>query len=87
MHMKITLRYFASVREQLGTSQESLELPEGVATVGAVRTHLTARGGVWAEALGTDRAVRTAHQQVMCGPDTVVQDGAEVAFFPPVTGG
>ena len=84
--MKITLRYFASVREQLGTAQESLELP-GVATVGAVRAHLTARGGVWAEALGPDRAVRMAHQQVMCGPDTVVQDGAEVAFFPPVTGG
>ena len=85
--MKITLRYFASVREQLGTAQESLELPEGVATVGAVRAHLIARGGVWAEALGPDRAVRTAHQQVMCGPDTAVSDGAEVAFFPPVTGG
>jgi molybdopterin synthase sulfur carrier subunit len=87
MHMKITLRYFASVREQLGTGQESLELPEGVATVGAVRELLVARGGVWAEALGQDRAVRMAHKQVMCGPDTAVADGAEVAFFPPVTGG
>ncbi len=85
--MKITLRYFASVREALGTSQESLELPEGVASVGAVREHLSARGGVWAETLGPERAVRTAHRQVMCGPDTPVADGAEVAFFPPVTGG
>lgn len=85
--MKITLRYFASVREQLGTGQENLALPEGVATVGAVRELLVARGGVWAEALGQDRAVRMAHKQVMCGPDTVVSDGAEVAFFPPVTGG
>lgn len=85
--MKISLRYFASVREKLGSSQESLELPEGVATVGEVRELLAARGGAWAEALGQDRAVRMAHQQVMCGPDTPVQDGAEVAFFPPVTGG
>ncbi|KFI07718.1 molybdopterin converting factor subunit 1 [Massilia sp. BSC265] len=85
--MKITLKYFASVREKLGASQESLELPEGVATVGGVRELLAARGGSWAEALGHDRAVRMAHQQVMCGPDTPVLDGAEVAFFPPVTGG
>ena len=85
--MKITLRYFASVREQLGTGQESLELPEGVATVGAVRELLVARGGAWAGALGPGHALRMAHQQVMCGPETPVQDGAEVAFFPPVTGG
>ena len=85
--MKITLRYFASVREQLGTGQESVELPEGVTTVGGVREWLLARGGAWAEALGPERAVRMAHQQVMCGPATPVLDGAEVAFFPPVTGG
>lgn len=85
--MKITLRYFASVREALGTGQESLELPEGVGTVGAVRELLVARGGAWAEALGPDRAVRMAYRQVMCGPETAVTDGAEVAFFPPVTGG
>ena len=85
--MRITLRYFASVREKLGTAQESLELPDGVATVGAVRAHLSARGGVWAEALGPQQAVRMAYRQVMCGPDTAVSEGAEVAFFPPVTGG
>lgn len=85
--MKITLRYFASVREKLGTGQESLELPEAATTVGAVREALVARGGAWTEALGPDRAVRMACNQVMCGPETAVGDGAEVAFFPPVTGG
>lgn len=85
--MKISLRYFASVREQLGTGQESLELPAGAVTVGAVREALVARGGAWAEALGQGRAVRMACNQVMCGPETAVVDGAEVAFFPPVTGG
>ncbi|MGZ8295452.1 MAG: MoaD/ThiS family protein, partial [Telluria sp.] len=48
--MDITLRFFASVREALGTAQEELTLPAGVATVGAVREHLVARGGQWAEA-------------------------------------
>ncbi|VXB71345.1 molybdopterin converting factor subunit 1 [Massilia sp. 9I] len=85
--MKISLKFFASVREALGTGQDSLELPQGAATVGAVREALVARGGAWAEALGQDRAVRMACDQVMCGPETAVADGAEVAFFPPVTGG
>ena len=85
--MKINLKYFASVREKLGSGQEQLELPQETATVGAVREALVARGGAWAEALGPDRALRMACNQVMCGPETAVADGAEVAFFPPVTGG
>jgi sulfur-carrier protein len=85
--MKITLRFFASVREQLGTSQENVTLPDGVATVGAVRTFLQQRGGVWSEALGQDRSLRMAFNHVMCSPETAIADGGEVAFFPPVTGG
>lgn len=85
--MNITLRFFASVREALDVSQEPLTLPTGVSTVGAVREHLAARGGAWAEALAPGRSLRMAYNQVMCGPDTAVADGGEVAFFPPVTGG
>jgi molybdopterin synthase sulfur carrier subunit len=85
--MDINLRFFASVRETLGASQEAATLPAGVTTVGAVRTHLAARGGVWAEALAPERALRMAYNQVMCSPETEIADGCEVAFFPPVTGG
>lgn len=85
--MKITLRFFASVREELGTSQESLTLPADVATVGAVRALLQQRGGVWASALGEDKPLRTAFNHVMCAADTAIAEGGEVAFFPPVTGG
>jgi molybdopterin synthase sulfur carrier subunit len=85
--MKIKLRFFASVREALGTSNEVADLPEDVRTVGAVRDFLIARGGAWAEALGRERALRMAFDQVMCEPDTPVREGGEVAFFPPVTGG
>ena len=85
--MKITLRFFASVREQLGTSQENLTLPDGVTTVGAVRALLQQRGGVWASALGDQASLRTAFDHQMCAPDTAIADGGEVAFFPPVTGG
>lgn len=85
--MTITLRFFASVRETLGTSTETLALTAGLDTVGAVRAHLIARGGAWAEALGEGRALRMACNQIMCNADSAVADGDEVAFFPPVTGG
>jgi molybdopterin synthase sulfur carrier subunit len=85
--MNITLRFFASVREEIGTSHETLTLPEGVVTVGQVRHMLVDRGGVWASALGAERTLRTAYNHGMCTPDTAVESGSEVAFFPPVTGG
>jgi molybdopterin synthase sulfur carrier subunit len=85
--MNITLRFFASVREALGVSQEALTLPAGVTTVAAVRAHLAARGGAWAEALAPERSLRMAYNQVMCDPESEIADGSEVAFFPPVTGG
>lgn len=85
--MKIELRFFASVREVLGVSQESVILPDGVTTVGGVRVFLRERGGKWAEALAEGRALRMAYDQQMTDADTPIRDGGEVAFFPPVTGG
>ncbi|KKO62060.1 Molybdopterin synthase sulfur carrier subunit [Janthinobacterium sp. KBS0711] len=84
--MKINLRFFASVRELVGTGHEVLEVAEPL-TVGAARALLIARGGNWEYALAPGRALRMAHNQVMCDADTVIGEGDEVAFFPPVTGG
>ncbi|MEO8407231.1 MAG: molybdopterin converting factor subunit 1 [Oxalobacteraceae bacterium] len=85
--MNIQLRFFASIRETLGTSQESLNLPQQVRTVGDVRHFLIARGGPWAECLAEGRMLRMAYNQVMTEPETLISEGCEVAFFPPVTGG
>ena len=85
--MKVTVRYFASVKEQLGTDAEVLELPAGVTTVGGVRAHLRARGGAWAETLAESRRITSAVNQDMVKPAAAVKAGDEVAFFPPVTGG
>jgi len=85
--MHIDLKFFASVREALGLASERIDLPADVRTVGAVRDHLIARGGAWAQALGHERALRMAFNHVMCAPETVLAEGGEVAFFPPVTGG
>jgi molybdopterin synthase sulfur carrier subunit len=83
--MQVQVRYFASLREALGPS-ESVAVEPGT-TLGALRDHLIARGGRHAEALARGRAVRCALDQVMSDEAAVLRDGAEVAFFPPVTGG
>ena len=83
--MKLTVRYFASIREVLGPT-ETLDVPADV-TVGGVRDALIARGGVHATALARNRALRSALNHQMCDDAVAVPVGAEVAFFPPVTGG
>ncbi|WP_194721579.1 molybdopterin converting factor subunit 1 [Noviherbaspirillum malthae] len=85
--MQIQLRFFASVREAVGTGQESVSLPGEVRTVGDVRSFLRSRGGAWAEALAEGRALRMACNQQMTDAATPISEGCEVAFFPPVTGG
>ena len=85
--MNIELRFFASVREALKVAQESVTVPANVKTVGDVRAFLRERGGIWAEALADNRPLRMAYNQEMTGADTEIEDGSEVAFFPPVTGG
>ena len=85
--MKITLLFFASLREALGVEREELALPPEVTTAAELRSWLTQRGGAWSEQLREGRAVRVAVDRQMAGSDARLDDGAEVAFFPPVTGG
>ena len=83
--MKVTVKYFASIREAIGTGSETLET--AVSTLGELRDELIALGGAHARALARGRALRVAQNQVMANESLALLDGAEVAFFPPVTGG
>ena len=85
--MKVKILFFAALREQLGSSAEEIELPSGVATVAALRSHLIARGGAWQSALAEGKLVRMAVNQDMAKPSAALKAGDEVVFFPPVTGG
>jgi sulfur-carrier protein len=87
MRVKVTILFFAALREQVGRPREELELPAGVTTVGALRDHLRARGGEWATVFAPNRPVRAAVNQDMVQPAAPIKAGDEVAFFPPVTGG
>ncbi len=83
--MKISVRYFASIREALGRPGETVDT--SASTLGALRDELIARGGAHVQALARGKAVRMALDQVMADESAALHDGAEVAFFPPVTGG
>lgn len=85
--MKITIVYFAALREMLGVSREEVELPDGVARAGELRAWLAQRKPVWGEALGPGRNIQVAVDQTLADAATPLRDGVEVAFFPPVTGG
>ena len=83
--MQVTVRYFAALREALG-AQETVQVDAG-ATAAVLRDHLIAASPRHAEALRRGRALRCALNQVLVEEAAPLEDGAEVAFFPPVTGG
>jgi sulfur-carrier protein len=83
----IDILYFARLREAFGLASERMALPRAIATAGALRAHLQARGGAWAVELAGDKPVRVAVNQVIGGAETPLHAGDEVAFLPPVTGG
>lgn len=83
--MKVTVKYFASIREAIGVGSEQRETE--ATTLGALRDELIALGGAYADSLARGKSVRLALNQLMCQEPAALTDGAEVAFFPPVTGG
>ena len=81
------LLYFAWVRDAIGTGEETLDLPVGIATVGDLADWLAARGSGYASAFGDRARLRVAVDLDMAGFASDISAAREVAFFPPVTGG
>lgn len=83
--MKISLLYFARLRETFGTASEEIEFSGS--RVAELLDLLRARGNPWSNELAGARAFRVAVNQDIAGPDTPLNERDEVAIFPPVTGG
>ncbi|MBW8371741.1 MAG: molybdopterin converting factor subunit 1 [Thiobacillus sp.] len=83
--MKLRVLYFARLRERFGMAEETLDFAG--ATAAELIAQLQARGGMWAEELAAGRAFRVAVNQDIVALDAALPDQAEVAIFPPVTGG
>ena len=83
--MKVTLRFFSSLREQLGLSSQ--EHKTSAINVVQLRSELMLLNPNYAQALSSGKAIRVAVNQEVCDENTLLSEGCEVAFFPPVTGG
>ncbi|MFZ1886372.1 MAG: molybdopterin converting factor subunit 1 [Rhodoplanes sp.] len=79
--------YFAWVRERIGKTEEALEPPAGVATVGELMAWLAERGEEYAYAFEHPNTIRAAIDQKHVRPDAAIAGAREIAFFPPMTGG
>jgi molybdopterin synthase sulfur carrier subunit len=79
--------YFAWVRERVGKSEEELELPAGVTTVGDLMGWLAGRGEEYAYAFENPKVIRAAIDKTHVRADTAIAGAREIAFFPPMTGG
>lgn len=81
------LVYFAWVRERIGRTEEELDPPTGVATVGDLVDWLKGQGSEYEYALAEPRAIRVALDRVHADRTTPIAGAREVALFPPMTGG
>ena len=76
--MEVTVRLFAGLREQAGTGQRTVELPEG-----ACMANVWAALGLGEQPAGLLFAVNRSY----AAADAPLADGDEVALIPPVSGG
>jgi molybdopterin synthase sulfur carrier subunit len=81
--MKITMKYFASLREALGRSEETLEVPGGT-DVERLRGLLVERHPALRDLMGSTLAI--VNMAYVTG-ERLLEDKDEVAFIPPVSGG
>lgn len=82
--MRITVLFFATLRDVVGARTLALELDEGVATIEQLRRELTSR---YPDAAANLAVALAAINEEFAFDHDCFADGAEVAFFPPVSGG
>ena len=77
--MKISVKFFASLREQIGKADALIETEDSLSVL-----------EIWKQASESE----SLPENTLCAinmeytdPNAMVSDGDEVAFFPPVTGG
>lgn len=85
MSKSIKVLFFARIREAVGTAEETLT-GDNLNTAEDVLNVLINRGEPWASALSAPQLLVAVNQE-MTAITSIVTDGDEVAFFPPVTGG
>lgn len=80
------LVYFAWVREQVGLGEETVELPDSIATIADLMAWLATRGDEYA-IFENAHTLRAAINQEHVEHSEPIKGANEIAIFPPMTGG
>lgn len=86
-YQMIKVLFFARIREQLGTATLDIDLTKEIKSISQLIDNIAnKKGRDWKEILTQDNIV-TAVNQIVVDGDVELNDGDELAFYPPVTGG
>ena len=83
----LSVHFFASVREAMKTEQLELAPSEDVKSVREVMQYLADNQPGFRELTAGAAPLLVAVNQTVVDVDAPVNDGDEIAFFPPMTGG
>ena len=83
----ITILFFARVRDEAGTDELTMPIPQGVTRISQLTEWLRVDNeGRLAVALSVPNLLVSVNREITHG-DVAIKDGDEIAYFPPVTGG
>lgn len=83
----LSIHYFASTREKIGIASENLEFEDGITTITELIAVLCDRHPGFKQANDIPNKLLVSVNQSLVDRTYKLNDGDEIAFFPPMTGG
>ena len=87
MQRQLDIVYFAWVKERLGRSEDTVQLPDTVKTIADFLQFMGTSDAIFLELTAEVHKLRFALDQDFAKPETELVEAKELAIFPPVTGG
>lgn len=84
--MSARIVFFASIRESLGVPGVDIEIDRPCSLPDLIENILKQHDPGWRAVLTAENTRVAVNQELIAG-NLLINDGDEVAFFPPVTGG